>query len=243
MPIFDRKKVSDINDLQKMHEKSSKFPESPAFPILPILDQTPNTIYSFCCFSGSSGEPPCLGESTAPAWLKLELEEAEFIPKQEAAKEEHETFVVKEEAAKNETNPFKLDLGDLQDTSKLTPNGKDITPDSRSLDFTEEGDLGLPSPTRKKKESESQKGLAPRQTDRQTSQSSNDDLNETVSQLEKSMSKQDCIKLIAELQNKVEQLETENQFLHKTVAQQLDKITRLEDRCKQFDLCKLYETL
>ena len=146
---------------------------------------------------------------------------------------------MKEDEAKNETNPFKLDLGDLQDTSKLTPNGKDIAPDSRSLDFTEEGDLGLGSPRRKKKESESQKELA----QRQTSQSSNDDLNETVSQLEKSMSKQDCIKLIADLQTKVEQLETENQLLHKTVAQQLDKITTLEDRCKQFDLCRLYETL
>ncbi len=106
------------------------------------------------------------------------------------------------------------------DTALLGAVQKESQPDSKSEDFTEEGDLGFRAQQRK---AENNAACATTKSDQTVTDT------DIESPLE-ILSRGDCIKLIGELQQKIDNLETENQTLHKTVAQQLNKITDLESK-------------
>ena len=152
-----------------------------------------------------------------PIWLKKELQEAEFIPKLELPPDdETNTKDVPEKPSTPTWLQAEIDEADL-----LAINKKEVQADE--LSFTEDGDLGV--------------GTSKVSRDvPDTSVNDEDESEDLKSYLGRSMSKSDCIRLIAELQEKVDRLETENQKLHKTVAQQLDRITDLENECRKFDM-------
>ncbi len=177
----------------------------------------------FCVFSGSSEEIPQVAstQSAIPAWLKNELQEAEFIPRLDLGDSDNDdTEKPSKEHGKTKDNDNSTPnwLQAELDESDATAKQNDSHPDTKSEDFTEDGDLGIsPRKVSGETEKKSEDGEEEEDTDLQ-------------SYLGKSLSKADCVKLIADLQQKVEKLEAENQMLHKTVAQQLNRITDLENK-------------
>ena len=176
---------------------------------------------SFCSGSRGSDKKAALGESTVPVWLKNELQEAEFIPKLDLPPEDEENKKRVDKVEEDCTTPEWLQA-ELDEADLLDVNKKEIQGDE--LSFTEDGDLGVGF----KNTSVDKPGASGMVSDEAENDIS------LQSYLGKSMSKSDCIKLIANLHEKIDRLEAENQTLHKTVAQQLDRITDLEAKCQKF---------